>query len=53
MSNFKIYSINDYKLSFNNYYFRQNPTERLGNLKNGINDIKKHRYIVTSLPGKI
>ncbi|GAB0189196.1 cGMP-dependent protein kinase 2 [Grus japonensis] len=23
---------------------RQNPTERLGNLRNGINDIKKHRY---------
>uniref|UniRef100_A0A2K6LM50 cGMP-dependent protein kinase n=1 Tax=Rhinopithecus bieti TaxID=61621 RepID=A0A2K6LM50_RHIBE len=27
---------------------RQNPTERLGNLKNGINDIKKHRYITIS-----
>ncbi|KAM9742515.1 cGMP-dependent protein kinase 2 isoform 4-T4 [Dama dama] len=24
---------------------RQNPTERLGNLKNGINDIKKHRWL--------
>uniref|UniRef100_A0A803YA47 Protein kinase domain-containing protein n=1 Tax=Meleagris gallopavo TaxID=9103 RepID=A0A803YA47_MELGA len=23
---------------------RQNPTERLGNLRNGINDIKKHSY---------
>lgn len=24
---------------------RRNPSERLGNLKNGITDIKKHRYI--------
>ncbi|MBZ3887682.1 cGMP-dependent protein kinase 2 [Sciurus carolinensis] len=24
---------------------KQNPTERLGNLKNGINDIKKHRWL--------
>lgn len=24
---------------------RQNPTERLGNLKNGIHDIKKHRWL--------
>ncbi|XP_068043762.1 cGMP-dependent protein kinase 2 isoform X4 [Anomalospiza imberbis] len=25
---------------------RQNPTERLGNLRNGINDIKKHRLLM-------
>uniref|UniRef100_A0A8C0F5Y2 cGMP-dependent protein kinase n=1 Tax=Bubo bubo TaxID=30461 RepID=A0A8C0F5Y2_BUBBB len=24
---------------------RQNPTERLGNLRNGINDIRKHRWL--------
>jgi hypothetical protein len=39
-------------MPFENAHFRQNPTERLGNLKNGINDIKKHRYIVVC-PEKI
>lgn len=30
---------------FNNYYFifRDNPSERLGNLKNGVKDIQKHK----------
>lgn len=25
------------------FYFRDNPSERLGNLKNGVKDIQKHK----------